>query len=208
DRRVALRHAPPGPPRHRRRGRVRHALHRLCPVVVAPPDAADHVPDGAHHRALLHRQGDPDPDTRRRRVSRPGDGHQLDLLEPHPRRRPARRSHGGDLRPPGRARHQRCAGPALRTAALVRDARATHRLRTAMTGSTDHQDDGIRELDATDLPEATRLYVRVFNAPPWNDQWTEATAGTRLRQTLQTPGALGLAIRDADRIIGVAIGYE
>lgn len=77
-----------------------------------------------------------------------------------------------------------------------------------MTGSTDHQDDGIRELDATDLPEATRLYVRVFNAPPWNDQWTETTAGTRLRQTLQTPGALGLGIRDADRIIGVAIGYE
>lgn len=77
-----------------------------------------------------------------------------------------------------------------------------------MTESTARQDDGIRELDESDLPEATRLYVRVFNAPPWNDQWTEVTAGTRLRQTFDTPGALGVAMWEAGRMTGIAIGYE
>ncbi len=65
----------------------------------------------------------------------------------------------------------------------------------------------IREIDITDLPESTALYIRVFNAPPWNDAWTDETAAARLAHTLDTPGSLGLGVWQAGKLVAVAVGY-
>jgi hypothetical protein len=70
------------------------------------------------------------------------------------------------------------------------------------------QDETMCDLGSADLQEATALYVRVFNAPPWNDRWTVTTAGERLAQALATPASLGLAVRQGKSLVGVAIGYR
>lgn len=41
------------------------------------------------------------------------------------------------------------------------------------------------------LEEISRLFVRVFNNPPWNDQWNFETAYKRLDDLLRTPGFYG-----------------
>jgi aminoglycoside 6'-N-acetyltransferase I len=64
----------------------------------------------------------------------------------------------------------------------------------------------VRPIQERDLPAAARLYVEVFNAAPWNDQWTFPTALARLQDTLNTPGAFGL-IADGDNPPGALIGY-
>jgi ribosomal protein S18 acetylase RimI-like enzyme len=64
----------------------------------------------------------------------------------------------------------------------------------------------IRPLEARDLPAAARLYVDVFNAPPWHDAWTVETAFKRLEETLATPGALGL-VAGSGEPDGVLVGY-
>lgn len=64
----------------------------------------------------------------------------------------------------------------------------------------------IRPLEERHMPAATRLYVEVFNAEPWNDRWTYSTAFTRLQNTFNTPGAFGL-VAEPDHPIGVVIGY-
>lgn len=66
-----------------------------------------------------------------------------------------------------------------------------------------------RELTIEDIPSVATLYVAAFNAWPWKDQWTEATAGKRLRQMLQRPSAYGLLAYDEDgHICGMILGDE
>lgn len=57
------------------------------------------------------------------------------------------------------------------------------------------------------LDAAARLYLSVFNAPPWNDQWTLETAHRRLADTLNTPEALGLIALEGE-LMGFCIGYS
>lgn len=60
---------------------------------------------------------------------------------------------------------------------------------------------------AAHLDAAAQLYVGVFNAAPWHDRWTPATARRRLADTLATPGALGCVLL-ADDLLGFALGYR
>ena len=57
---------------------------------------------------------------------------------------------------------------------------------------------------STHLATAAR-YVVVFNAAPWHDHWTPATARRRLADTLATPGALGFVLR-VDHLLGFVLG--
>ena len=57
------------------------------------------------------------------------------------------------------------------------------------------------------LDDAARLYVSVFNAAPWHDRWTPATAHQRLADTLATPGALGFVLVEGD-LLAFALGYS
>ena len=57
------------------------------------------------------------------------------------------------------------------------------------------------------LDVAAQLYVSVFNAAPWHDDWTPTTARQRLADTLATPGALGFVLVEGD-MLGFALGYS
>ena len=58
-----------------------------------------------------------------------------------------------------------------------------------------------------DLQAAAQLFVRVFNAPPWNDAWTPATARKRLADLLATPGSAGVCLRRDGSLIAFAPGH-
>jgi aminoglycoside 6'-N-acetyltransferase I len=57
------------------------------------------------------------------------------------------------------------------------------------------------------LDVATRLFVSVFNGPPWNDRWSEASARARLDDVTGTPGFGGVALRRGPDLCGFAIGH-
>ncbi len=63
-------------------------------------------------------------------------------------------------------------------------------------------------LDESHLPACTSLYVSVFNSAPWHDAWTREQAARRLKETLMTPGALGLAAFQGGRLVGFLLGYR
>ena len=56
------------------------------------------------------------------------------------------------------------------------------------------------------LDAAADVYVAVFNAAPWHDRWTAATARERLADILATPGALGFALLDRE-FLGFVLGF-
>ena len=64
----------------------------------------------------------------------------------------------------------------------------------------------VEPLTAEHLPQACRMFMAAFNAPPWNDAWTEETAGRRLAQLLGHQEALGLAAYTEDGFAGWILG--
>ena len=64
----------------------------------------------------------------------------------------------------------------------------------------------IRTVHESDLPELARLYVAVFNAPPWNDGWSIDTAHERIRRIATNPSAVGVVARDGDLPVSFALG--
>jgi ribosomal protein S18 acetylase RimI-like enzyme len=58
----------------------------------------------------------------------------------------------------------------------------------------------------SDLPELARLYVAVFNAPPWNDGWSVDAAHERIRRIATSPNAVGVLARDGDVLLSFALG--
>jgi aminoglycoside 6'-N-acetyltransferase I len=65
----------------------------------------------------------------------------------------------------------------------------------------------IDDFDGAFLDAAARLFVSVFNAAPWNDSWSRATARARLRDVVATPGFVGVGRADGDEICGFALGH-
>lgn len=57
-----------------------------------------------------------------------------------------------------------------------------------------------------DLEEGARLYRTVFNSPPWNDEWTLATARRRLSEIVETPGYRGYRASLDAELVGVLLG--
>lgn len=64
----------------------------------------------------------------------------------------------------------------------------------------------IRTVHESDLPELARLYVAVFNAPPWNDGWSVDTAHERIRRIATGPNAVGVVAFDGDVPVSFALG--
>jgi aminoglycoside 6'-N-acetyltransferase I len=64
----------------------------------------------------------------------------------------------------------------------------------------------LRKLRRTDLSRCARLYVRTFNAKPWNDHWTVPAARERLQDILDSPRFYGLIISTGDELIGAVYG--
>lgn len=57
------------------------------------------------------------------------------------------------------------------------------------------------------IEELTTLFVETFNAPPWNDGWTEKSARTRLRDIIRMPNFFGGAEYRDDKLAGLIMGH-
>jgi aminoglycoside 6'-N-acetyltransferase I len=65
----------------------------------------------------------------------------------------------------------------------------------------------IDAFETAHLDAAARIFVAVFNATPWNDSWSEASARARLADVVETPGFVGVALQDGRELRGFAIGH-
>lgn len=59
-----------------------------------------------------------------------------------------------------------------------------------------------------DLPDAAKLFVRTFNAAPWNDAWSPRRARQRLADILATPGSAGVCLRRQGALAGFVLGHR
>lgn len=58
-----------------------------------------------------------------------------------------------------------------------------------------------------DLEAATDLFVHVFGADPWNENWPRASAHRRLSAIVHAPGFLGVSALHNTQLIGFALGH-
>ncbi len=59
------------------------------------------------------------------------------------------------------------------------------------------------------LPELAQLYVQTYNAPPWNDEWTEDLVEKKLSLMMHCEGFLGIVSLDPHgAITGMIIGEK
>ncbi len=59
------------------------------------------------------------------------------------------------------------------------------------------------------LQELAQLYVKTYNAPPWNDEWSEEAAYQKLSQMMHCEGFLGIVCKDSlDTITGMIVGEK
>lgn len=58
-----------------------------------------------------------------------------------------------------------------------------------------------------DLAACAKVFVEVFSAPPWNEDWAASAALTRLTEIARTPGFVGLKATSDGRLVGFAMGY-
>ena len=60
----------------------------------------------------------------------------------------------------------------------------------------------VRKISKSDLEDLAKLMVSVYNAPPWNNKWTEETALESLSDISDFPKFFGNVIVDGNKIIG------
>ncbi|MEF9959246.1 MAG: GNAT family N-acetyltransferase [Niameybacter sp.] len=58
------------------------------------------------------------------------------------------------------------------------------------------------------LDQVAAIYMRAFNAPPWNDQWTVETATKRLSSMMSHEASYGLVAYEKEQLVGMILGYE
>ena len=64
-----------------------------------------------------------------------------------------------------------------------------------------------RRLEPAHLPAAARIYADCFNAPPWEDGWSDERASYRLEALLAFPTAAGCVALQRDNLVGFALGH-
>jgi aminoglycoside 6'-N-acetyltransferase I len=65
----------------------------------------------------------------------------------------------------------------------------------------------LRECTVADLPACARFFSSVFNAPPWDEDWSEESSLQRLADCANTPNFLGLLAEDDAGVTALAFGY-
>lgn len=63
-----------------------------------------------------------------------------------------------------------------------------------------------RDIKTEDLSVISRMYVETFNAHPWNDEWTEETAGKRLSQMLKPEESYGICAYENGELCAMILG--
>ncbi len=66
----------------------------------------------------------------------------------------------------------------------------------------------IRFINRDDLSACARLFTRVMNSPPWNEQWTLACAEAYLCELATASRFVGFVMLDETRLIGAAFCHE
>jgi aminoglycoside 6'-N-acetyltransferase I len=66
--------------------------------------------------------------------------------------------------------------------------------------------DNIHSLKDTHLKSCAELYMKVFNAEPWNDEWTTESAYNRLNDILITPNFIGVYYEEDNEIKAAIFG--
>ena len=61
--------------------------------------------------------------------------------------------------------------------------------------------------EKADLKGCARVFVEVFNSPPWNEAWSADTALRRLTEIAHTPGFMGLKALEEHGLVGFVMGY-
>ena len=56
------------------------------------------------------------------------------------------------------------------------------------------------------LADCARLYVAIFNRPPWNGRWTARTAAQHIEESFRDPGFRGIVALEDTAVIGFAYG--
>lgn len=64
------------------------------------------------------------------------------------------------------------------------------------------------DMEMADIKEYAELFVSVFNAPPWNDGWTNLTARMRIGELLNTGNCVGKAAYENGQLIGIILGQK
>ena len=64
------------------------------------------------------------------------------------------------------------------------------------------------ELTLDNLNIIIPFYVEAFNAPPWNDKWTEETVKKRLTQMINCEGFYGLICFHEEKEVGMILGND
>ena len=65
----------------------------------------------------------------------------------------------------------------------------------------------IRETVPADWTDCASFFREVFNAPPWDENWSEEAALERLADGARTPHFLGLIAEQGPEIVALAFGY-
>jgi aminoglycoside 6'-N-acetyltransferase I len=66
----------------------------------------------------------------------------------------------------------------------------------------------LRPAVPADLTDCSLFFTEVFNAPPWNEQWTKESSWQRLSDCMHTPNFVGLIAEDGAEIVAMAFGYS
>ncbi|MGL4107195.1 GNAT family N-acetyltransferase [Clostridium sp. LP20] len=56
------------------------------------------------------------------------------------------------------------------------------------------------------IKDVSELFIKAFNAEPWNDKWTMETASKRLLQMMNCDGFDGLVAFEEDKLVGMILG--
>ena len=65
----------------------------------------------------------------------------------------------------------------------------------------------VRQMQKSDQLDCVDVFIKVYNAEPFEDGWTEEMAGRRLADLWNTPGCLGFVAEEEHRVAGFVIGH-
>ena len=63
-------------------------------------------------------------------------------------------------------------------------------------------------IEKADLKGCARVFVEVFNSPPWNEAWTANSARMRLTEIANTPGFIGIKALRRGELVGFVMGFS
>ncbi|MGN7478279.1 GNAT family N-acetyltransferase [Solibacillus silvestris] len=66
----------------------------------------------------------------------------------------------------------------------------------------------LRNVEERDLMNCTKIFMEVFNAEPWNDEWTDGIALQYLTDFYGTPNFLGIAAVENEEVLGFIFGVQ